>query len=255
MKKSLLILFLCFLFAGNSIGQVVSTTPSILAKKNVIKFNLSSVAIQHYMLQYERSLGLNKSIGLGIGISSGVDLPFKSTLLDKFGGNEDARRAIETTKFDKLTVTPEYRFYFGPKGAPIGFYIATFLRYTKLSFTQDYLFTPSNGVEHLAHVTGKLNGVGGGAMMGIQWGLGKSVTLDWWIVGPFAGVMDGKFDGVCDMSDMNATDKADLEKDIESVDIPLWKVDATVAGNLIDAKITGPFYGIRLMGLCLGFRF
>ena len=252
MKKKLLLLTM--LFVGLSITSHSQSASPILGK-NVIKFNLSSVAIEHYMLQYEHALALNKSIGIGIGYSSGVDLPFKSSLLKQFGGNEDAKRAIETTKFDKLTVTPEYRFYFGTKGAPLGFYLATFIRYTKLSFTQDYTFTPSNGIEHVAAVTGKLNGVGGGAMMGVQWGLSKSLTLDWWILGPFAGVMDGNFDGICDMSDMTPEDYSNLETDIESIDIPLWKIDATVAGNVIDAKIEGPFYGLRMFGFSLGFRF
>lgn len=254
MKKQLLTIFFCFLMSAHAFSQVPAVASPILGK-NVIKFNLSSVALEHYMLQFERGLGLNKSIGLGIGFSSGIELPFKSTLLDQFGGNEDAKRAIETTKFDKLTITPEYRFYFGLKGAPLGFYLATFVRYTKLSFTQDYTFTPSNGIEHIAKVNGKLSGVGGGAMMGIQWGLGSSVTLDWWILGPFVGVQDGSFDGVSDMSDMNAEDKANLEEDIESIDIPLWTIDATVTGNDINAKISGPFYGIRMLGLSLGFRF
>jgi hypothetical protein len=252
MKNNILLLtsmLICFALTG------YSQSASPILGKNVIKFNLSSVAIEHYMLQYEHALALNKSIGIGIGYSSGVDIPFKSSLLDQFGGNEDARRAIETTKFDKLTITPEYRFYFGTKGAPLGFYLATFVRYTKLSFTQDYTFTPSNGIEHVAAVTGKLNGVGGGAMMGVQWGLSKSVTLDWWILGPFAGVMDGNFDGICDMSDMTPEDYSNLESDIESIDIPLWKIDATVVGNVIDAKIEGPFYGLRMFGLSLGFRF
>jgi hypothetical protein len=253
MKKAhYLLFFSLFILFKQSPAQGVS---SLVLGKNIIKFNLSSVAIEHYMLQYERALALNKSIGLGIGFSSGIEIPFKGTLLNQFGGNEDARRAIETTKFDKLTITPEYRFYFGPKGAPLGFYLATFVRYTKLSFTQDYTFTPGNGIEHVAAVTGKLNGVGGGAMMGIQWALGNSLTLDWWILGPFVGVQDGHFDGICDMSDMSPEDYSNLESDIESIDIPLWTIDATVYGNVIDAKISGPFYGVRMLGLSLGFRF
>lgn len=99
-------------------------------------------------------MNLNRSIALGIGISKGVELPFKSFLLKQYGDNEDAKRAIESTKFDKLTITPEYRFYLNKKGAPIGFYVATFVRYTKHSFSGEYSFTPNNGVLHIAPVTG-----------------------------------------------------------------------------------------------------
>lgn len=257
MKKTLLLISCLFLS-----GVVMSQTPVAppIIGGNVIKINLSSsLAMEHYMLQYERALNLNRSIGLGIGISSGVDLPFKDALIDQFGDDDDAKRAIETTKLDKLTITPEYRFYLNKKGAPIGFYLATFARYTKLSWTNDYTFTPNDEVPehmHTAKVDGELNGFGAGAMLGIQWAIGKVVTIDWWIVGPFAGVQDGEMHGVDpDMNHLSLEDQADLIADIENADIPFWDIEATISGNNIDATISGPFVGVRAMGVCLGFRF
>ena len=252
--KRLLLISIGIIISCFAYGQIPLAAPVLGG--NVLKINISSsLAVSHYMFQYERALGMNRSVGIGIGTSSGIELPFKDFLLDQFGENVDAERAIESTRFDKLTITPEYRFYTSAKGAPIGFYIATFARYTRLSFEQNYYFTPSNGEERFAVVKGELNGYGAGAMLGVQYALGKVFTLDWWIVGPFAGVQSGEFNGVCDMSDMTAEDLKNMEADIEDVDIPLWNVDATVGGNKIDAKIPGLFLGVRLMGLCLGFRF
>ena len=228
---------------------------SAVAGKNIIKINLPSVALKNYSMQYERVINNRQSIGLGFAVSPNTGLPFKSTLLEQFGGNDDARKAIETTTFSKFTITPEYRFYVGKKGAPAGFYLAPFARYTSMSFDQDYTFTPGSGKLHTAHLTGKFSGVGGGLMIGAQWLLGEHVTLDWWILGPFVGSMKADFHGKDDMSDMTAQDKAELEGDIESVDIPLWKIDATVGNNEIKAKLDGPFYGARAFGLSLGFRF
>jgi hypothetical protein len=225
------------------------------AGKNIIKINLPSVALNTYSLQYERVLNNRQSTALGIAISPNTDLPFKKRLMDQFGGNEDAKRAIETTKFTKFTLTPEYRFYFSKKGAPTGFYLAPFARYTHMSINQDYTYTPSSGIEHTANLKGKFNGIGGGIMIGTQWMLGKNVTLDWWILGPFIGALDSEFKGVDDMSDLSAQDKADLEKDIEDVDIPLWDIDATVGNDIITAKLKGPFYGVRAFGFSLGIRF
>ncbi len=254
--KSSILLITGFLLTFTAKSQTQTPLTPPLVGGNVIKVNVtSSLAMEHYMIQYERALNLNRSIGLGIGISSGIDLPFKNALIDQYGDDEDAKRAIETTKLDKLTITPEYRFYVNKKGAPIGFYVATFVRYTKLSFTQDYSFTPSNGILHIAKVNGDLSGVGGGAMIGVQYALGKVITLDWWIVGPFVGVQSGDFDGACDMSDMTPEDLSNLESDIEDTEIPLWTVDATVSTNTINAKISGPFVGLRAFGLCLGVRF
>jgi len=235
----------------------VSAQAAMITGGNVIKVNLSAVAISHYSLQYERVTGPNQSFAIGFGISPDVELPFKSTLLDQFGDEEDARTAIESMKFTKFTVTPEYRFYISKKGAPKGFYLATFARYTNMSIKDTYEFTPSSGKKHYMEVEGSFNGYGAGAMLGIQWLLGKSVTLDWWIVGPFIGVMSSKFTGVDhDTSDiLTEQDERDLEQDINDIEIPLWTLDAKVDNMKADVDLSGPFYGVRMMGLSLGVRF
>jgi hypothetical protein len=226
-------------------------------RKNLFKINLSSIAINHYAFQYERVTRKKQSFAIGFGFSPNVDLPFKNTLSDQFGDNADAVRAIETTKFTKITVTPEYRFYFGKK-APQGFYLALFARYSNMKISQDYTFTPSNGSLHNAHITGKINGIGGGVLAGAQWLLGKQqrISIDWWIAGPFIGSMNGDLVGTDPkMNELTAQDRADLENDIESVDIPLWDVDATVGANSVDVKLKGAFYGVRFLGISLGIKF
>lgn len=254
MKRSFAVLFFVLPLLNFTVGYGQKEN-SVVKKNNIIKVNLTSIALKDYSVQYEHVVNRHQSFALGLGISPNVGLPFKQTLLDQFGGNDDAKKAIESTVFTKVSVTPEYRFYFGKKGAPTGFYLAPFARYTHMTIDQDYPFTPSDGVHHLAHVTGKFSGIGGGIMAGAQWSLSKSITLDWWIIGPFIGSMNASFHGTDDMSDMSQKDKEDLEGNIESVDIPLWKIDATVGNNTIDAKLKGPFYGVRAFGISLGFRF
>lgn len=244
-----LLLFGLLVLVTPSSGQV----PAVLGS-NIVKWNVSALALSQYSIQYEHVLGLNHSYALGFGISPDVDLPFKKNLLDAFGGNDDAKRAIESTKFTKITVTPEYRFYIS-KGAPGGFYIATFMRYTHMTIDQDYTFTPSDNLLHTAHLTGKLDGVGAGAMIGTQWLLGPSVTIDFWMVGPFIGAMDASFHGVDNIGDLTPQDQADLKSDIESFKIPLWTPEATVTSNTVDVKMKGPFYGVRMLGVCFGVRF
>ena len=187
-------------------------------------------------------------------------MPFKNTLLKQVGDNSDARTAIESCKFDKITITPEYRFYTGSKEAPLGFYLAPFMRYMHMSTDQVYQFTPSDGKLHSAPVQGTFDCFGAGFMIGIQWALGTSVTLDWWIAGPFYGIQDGSFHGTDDFSTMTPQDAADIEADIEDVDLGFWTVDATVSGQgttngVIDATVDGPYAGFRAFGFALGFRF
>jgi len=250
-RTTLSVLVTCLFISTASFSQ---SPAAVILGKNIIKWNLSALAIEQYGIQYEHVISPVHSYCIGFGVSPNVELPFKSQLLDQFGDNADAKKAIESTKFTKYTVTPEYRFYLG-KAAPKGFYVATFIRYTNMTIDQVYPYTPSNGIPHTAQMNGKISGVGAGAMIGTQWLIGPSVTLDLWMVGPFIGAMDASFHGTGDMSDMNAADVAKLESDIESVKIPLWTIDATVGSNVVDVKMKGPFYGVRLLGFCFGFRF
>ncbi len=258
MKKLLFTLLSGGLLLSGFMSKAQSPEPGSSERKNILKFNLTSIAVNHYMFQYERVTRRKQSFAIGFGFSPNVDLPFKSTLSDEFGDNEDAARAIETTKFSKITVTPEYRFYLGKKKAPQGFYIALFARYSHMKISQDYTFTPSSGTLHTAHMNGKIDGVGGGFLIGAQWLLGKqkNVSIDWWIVGPFIGGMNGDFHGMDPkMNELTPADRADLKSDIEGVDIPLWTVEATIGEYTVDAKLKGAFYGVRLFGFSIGFRF
>jgi len=42
-----------------------------------------------------------------------------------------------------------------------------------MKLSQDYSFTPSSGTKHIAHLDGKINGVGAGVLMGTQFLFGK----------------------------------------------------------------------------------
>ena len=58
-----------------------------------------------------------------------------------------------------------------------------------------------------------------------------------------------------DMSDLSAEDRASPEGDIEAVDNPLTKLDATVGNNRINVKLGGPYAGVRALGFALGLKF
>ena len=126
-----------------------------------------------------------------------------------------------------------------------------------MSTKNNYPFTTDDNIDHTMEVEGTFNGYGAGAMIGVQWLLGKSITIDWWIVGPFIGVMNSKFTGVDNhpTDKLTPTQEADLQQDINDIDLPLWTVDATVKDMHADIKLKGPFYGVRFMGISAGFRF
>ena len=250
-------LLTCYSFT-HAQQTAVNKTTNLLLNKNIFKFNLTGPIVNSYVAQYERVLTKRSSITFTVGIASKAPLPFKQTLMNDFGGNDDAKRAIETTIFDKQTYTFEYRFYTGGQ-APRGFYIAPFLRYTNLNISQDYTFTPSDNILHTAHLNAHIGAGSAGVLLGYQFLLGSHWAIDWWIIGPFIGLpTTGHFTGVSNpgFQDMSATDRANLKSNIESVNIPLWTVNATITDpNQVDVDVKGPYYGIRTMGLTIGYRF
>jgi hypothetical protein len=252
MKKQLII----FLSMVISIC-VSSIAQDPIEKGNILKYNLTPTAFGIYSMQYERVVNPKQTIAISFSVAPNVELPFKSTLLNLYGDNAEARSAIESTVFNNFSITPEYRFYFGPKGAPAGFYLSSFMRYSHMSHSQLYQFTTSDGNIHNPEITTEFNGLGVGVMIGIQWLFGKqqNIVLDWWIVGPYFGYLTGTSHGIDDMSDMDAQDKLNLEKDIENINIPLWTIDATVGDDVVDADLKGGYYGARLMGICIGIKF
>jgi hypothetical protein len=264
MRKELtLFLFLGSMLLIESVSAQTIPTPSPvleipLVNKNLIKFNLTGVLLNEYTLQYERVLNRKHSIAVTIGVSPAVPLPFKTTLLNDFGGNADAKRAIETTVFTRYNVTAEYRFYFSGN-APKGLYFAPFLRYMNMNLSQNYTFTPSDEKLHTAHMTAAFSGFGVGFLIGDQFLIGNHFAIDWWIIGPFYGTnITADFLGTDpQMGDMSAQDLANLKHNIESVKLPLYTTTATVTpeNNTVEAKLVGPYYGIRAFGLCLAYRF
>lgn len=229
-----------------------------LEKGNIIKYNLSGLAVKYHALQFERVLNPKQSFALTVGFSPSNSLPFKDRLIELYGDDAQARTAIESTNFEKFTLTTEYRLYLSGK-APQGFYLAPFLRYSNMQMSQQYSFVDSDNTAHNPVISGSFKGFGGGMLAGAQWALGKSVVLDLWLAGPFIGTQKASFNGVNDRAIINT---AGLKADIESVDIPLWNLSANVTNQniggsnkgVIDVTLDGPFVGVRMFGLALGIR-
>lgn len=253
MKKLLsLVLFSSFALAGTAYSQQ-AVQPA--GKKSIIKLNLTAPLALHYVASYEYLLSKRQSLNLTLGFAPNTYVPFKGTLANAFSDDQDVVFAINTSTFRKIMVTPEYRFYLGKKDAPAGIYIGTFIRYTNMSASYRYKFTDSKGIVHRPELTTSFNGVGAGAMLGVQWLLGNNLSLDFWILGPFAGYNVGHTGGDHNQSTLTLEDLDDLHREIEDFKLPGWKQTAVVGNNRIDADFKGLFAGARTMGLNLGFRF
>ena len=228
-----------------------------LGNRTVVKFNLSGVVIQSYTAQYERVLSRFGSITLsGSYTPNSTPLPFKDALLNQYGNNPDAKRAIETTLFSKRIGTLEYRFY--PAGhAPTGWYIAPFVRFASMDISNDYSYRSQDGILHQAHLEAKFNAGGAGVLLGYQFLLGKHLGLDLWLLGPFYGTnVKAVFAGTDPYwATLKPADIAKMKSDIDNTQLPLYTVSSTFNLPLITANLSGPYYGVRAFGLALAYSF
>jgi hypothetical protein len=245
-----------FLLTGFGLHAQNAAVSAQSPYRNVFKINVSSLALMNGSFQYERTFGGRVSFALGMSYMPTTNLPFSGALIEQYGDNADARHGIEITEMSMITVTPEIRFYSGHRGAPDGFYVAPFIRYTQMELLEkEYSFTAKSGNRYYPDVQGSLSYIGAGLMLGYQFPLARRFSLDIWIAGPYVGSMNGKFTGFDATGNLSAADQQNLKEDIESFRYPLMTVEATVGPQEAEAILGGGMIGIRALGFAFGFRF
>ena len=221
---------------------------------NMVKLNLTGIALKNYSLQYERTLSRKFSVALCVRTMPGTTLPFKNAIVDQVGNDDpDTKNTIETFELSNFAITPEVRLYLSKKGYGRGFYLAPFYRYASFKTSTlnfDYEGTGTSGTISLS---GKLTANTAGLMLGAQWALGKHFSLDWWILGPHYGSGTGDFAGKSSRT-LTTEEQTDLRDQLNDLDIPLTDKTVNVNANGASLKLDGPWGGIRA-GILLGFRF
>ena len=256
-KKLLLSTAFCILNLY-SFAQIQVEGPD--EKMNLVKLNLFSLTVKTLSLQYERPLNKRISAAVGFRYMPKSSLPMETTFTD-LADDEDLTRQISGFKTGNIAITPEIRFYLGKKGEMRGFYIAPFVRYTSFSAELPYEFDietedPITGEfqssTETINLSGNLNTITGGILLGTQWKLSKSLYLDWWIFGPQYGSSSGKIDG---KKTLTLEEQDALREQLTDLDdLPLVKTTSSVNGNGAQVKFTGPWAGLRT-GLTIGFNF
>lgn len=251
MRKLLLILALslsaAIIYAQDKDTDKMSSasTPS---EKNLLKVNLLSLPLNNYSFEYERVIGRKITFGLGYRFMPKGGIPLKSTITDLIDDPETSRQ-LDQFKTGNSAITPEIRFYMG-KQAMRGFYLAPFARFSNYT-AEGPLEFDVNGTTETIPLTGKLNTVTGGLLIGAQWKLGGRVYLDWWMLGPQYGSSKGHLVGTKSLSNQ---EQAELKDELENLEIPFADTKTTVDANGARMEISGPWAGVR-SGLCLGIRF
>jgi Protein of unknown function (DUF3575) len=247
-KVSLLLLLAMPIIANCQLG--------ILSGKNIIKTNLSSLALQNYNLTYEHSLTKRISISASYRFMPKITVPLKE-LAKKYINDPSVN--VEDFKMGNSAITLELRLYLG-MGRMKGFYIAPYVR--QATFDLDVPLSYKNPdyptLNPSASFSGKFTSLSAGLMIGMQYQIAKKIVLDIWLLGGHYGTSEGKINAAEITPALTSSQAKDaLQQKLNDLEnIGPFKFKGTVTSSTT-AEITtvGPWVGFRGAGLCLGIRF
>ena len=253
--KSLLAAAMLFFGAAGTAQtlSLKSDSTAAVSQKDILKINLTSLALKNVSLQYEYILKKKMSLALGVRVMPNTAIPFENLLIKAVGeDDEDTKSLIRISRIGNFAFTPEVRFYLG-QGYGRGFYIAPYYRFVHFtSNTMIVNYSEPGGPKRSLTMNGDMSAHTGGIMFGAQWMLGKRVALDWWIIGAHYGTESGKFIGIPSQA-LSASEQADVRQTLNNIDIPLVDKNVDVTANSVTVNTTGGFGALRA-GLLLGIR-
>ena len=251
MRKIILILLAVALLQFQSTAQMKDSVVHHAPGKSIFKINLSALIVKNYSFQYELAIGRKTSVALGYRFMSNSNLPFKESIKNSIS-DPDTKKQVDNFTTSNSAFTPEIRFYLGKKGVFHGFYLAPFARISQYKANMPNFKYTVGSTEETISLSGKLNTTTGGLLLGAQWSLGKSIYLDWWILGPNGGGSNGFIEG---KQALNSTEQDAFRKALQDLSIPFTHTNATVDANGGRLDMKGSWAGFRSGGLCLGIRF
>jgi hypothetical protein len=246
---------LCLLFL-----PLLSRSQSLIGGNNIIKANLTAYALGNFGLTYERHIAPHLTLSLGINKMPNRSLPFMNEIKDKFSSSYIN---YENSSVSNLSITPELRFYI--LGGMRGFYLAPYARYTSMNLHVPLHYSTiinGNTVKEDATFSGTITSTSGGLMIGTQHQLFKKVVIDIWIVGAHYGSCSGDLNATYKPTNPNnstitSEEKSTLQSAINSINPSPFNVSGKVnpTAPTAEIKVSGPWAGIRALGINVGIRF
>lgn len=248
-----LLAFCCIgtLSAQEMPGERMTTrpTPAELGK-SIVKTNVTAYLFRNINLSYEYVISRRVSLQASYSFIPEGSIPYAKSFTE---GNNLEELSAAVMSYSSITFEP--RFYLNSRGYGSGFYLATYYRHSKLEVAGATLDFDSEGIENKADLSGKVNANSFGLLIGTQWMLGakQNWVLDFSILGGHYGSSDGNLIAVSSRP-LSPQEQADLQQELDDLDIPVVKIDAKANANGATAKVSGPWAGLRF-GLSLGYRF
>ncbi|MES2006267.1 MAG: DUF3575 domain-containing protein [Bacteroidota bacterium] len=240
--KKIIILLLCLpLFAG---------AQSLIGGKNIIRWNIGSIALKNYHFTYERSLTKRLSLSLSYRTMAKGSVPFQSQL-EKAINSSDIN--FSNFQMGNTAWTVEGRFYLG-LGRMKGFYLAPYLRFANFDLSAPVRYT-SGTVTKEANFVGNVKSTSPGLMIGWQIQLATKIVLDLQIIGGHYGHSSGDMNFVPTTA-LNPQEVAALRQNLNNIKADPFKFTSTVRddGTSANIKTDGPWAGIR-SNIGIGVRF
>jgi hypothetical protein len=241
---------------------------TVFAQKNVVKWNVSSVAFNNVYLTYERVIEKKFSVNLGVGYVPTSLLMVTGFVPDVKSGDFTRESPLKNMNMTGYSITPEFRFYTSLiKESPRGLYLAAYLRHSNYDLSyQNYAYNYKdefdNNISKIANINfeSSISSIGGGLMLGHQWIIGQHFSIDLWILG--LGVNSSTFqlratDSNRAMNDLYFMAGSTFSKDIEEYfsflgDVKL-KIDEN--GHFVETTTSRILPALRGLGFNVGVAF
>lgn len=259
MKKILFILF-CIPFIAQAQSDSLNIQKDADVKKpekyhptgeNIFKLNLSSLAFRNYYLTYERKLANKVSVSLGFRYMAKSTLPYASNIQDAAGLPEINFNLFQ---MGNTAITPEIRFYAHKNMR--GFYLAPYARYASFDLTIPVSYTSSSGSTLHADFIGTITSFSGGLLLGTQHNIGKHMVIDIWIIGGNFGSGSGTLNATNISPAMTTQERTALQQSMDGIDASPFRIKGKVtSATSANLDASGPWAGVRALGINLGFRF
>lgn len=269
--KTIMFLFVMLIVSNGLFAQYTSSSAqhegqmtlpkhgALLDGKTIVKVNLLGMPLRNFSFYGERIITKRMSAVLGANTMSSGQLPFIKHFTDDPG--------LLNMQVGSTSYSPEIRFYLGKNGYGQGFYIAPYYKFEKFNITSlavnvKYAIGEFPGFapfDDTLHIKGDFATHGFGALIGVQWLMGKkkNIVLDWTILGAHYGfnkaTAEGHFDSAPEILIKDAVDQINRELIDELGDyITINKLEADGKKVFLDAN---SLWTMIRMSLSIGFRF
>jgi hypothetical protein len=232
------------------------TTKPILVRPvlhNSLKINLSSLAFQNYSISYERLIKNKVSILVGYRYMPFTTLPYSNTI-SQIANNNNVN--FNETNLGNYAFTGELRLYANKNMH--GFYLAPYGRYANFNLAIPVQYNTNQGgntTVQNAVFKGNITSISGGLLLGLQQHISRHFVFDIWLIGANFGngngILNANFAAPLTMQEQSS-----LQDNLNNINGGPFTVKGTVTSSTTaNLNLTGPWIGIRALGINIGFTF